>query len=305
MSSRRMIDPAFWQSESMAKMSFRQRLLFIGLFSNADDQGRLRAHPSLVRSTIFPFDEVAGAEIQSDLEQIAAVGSIILYDIDGKQHLQIANWWRYQHPRWAWPSDIPAPNGWMDRLRYRIGNEVTQSNWEGEDEAEPEQSQSGPTVDSLRDHSDPIVGPEWDQSEIVQSGRQTVPIPAPSIRTRTRDSDRSSGSGESEPSSSFFAEAMGAYHNTIGMVSSLQADEIGAYLTELRDKGLESWWPAALKVAADQNVRKWAYVKAVIDKCLDENHPPGAGNGRNGGKAKEAPDAKHYISGEYAEFIQH
>lgn len=129
MATRRMIDPQFWQSETVGRWTFRQRLLFIGLFSNADDQGRLRAHPALIRSTIFPYDDIPLDEITSDLK--ALTSSIILYQIEGHDYCQIAGWWKYQSPQWAYPSKIPPPDGWNDQLRYRRDSKVVTLNWPG------------------------------------------------------------------------------------------------------------------------------------------------------------------------------
>ena len=132
MPSRRMIDPEFWQSYSMARLTYRQRLLFIGLFSNADDQGRLRAHPGLVRALVFPMDEISNDEVATDLEAIAKVGSIVIYQAEDSEsaYIQIVGWWQYQSPQWAYPSTIPPPQGWADRLRYRQDGSVQTQNWE-------------------------------------------------------------------------------------------------------------------------------------------------------------------------------
>lgn len=129
MPTRRMIDPAIWQSETIAALTRNRRLLFIGLFSNADDQGRLRAHPALIRSLVFPYDDIPLDEIEADLQAIAEQGSIHLYEAGGKRCLQIVNWWKYQSPQWAYPSKISPPDGWADRLRYRKDNQVLTQNW--------------------------------------------------------------------------------------------------------------------------------------------------------------------------------
>jgi hypothetical protein len=125
-----MIDPAFWQSYTMAKLTQRQRLLFIGLFSNADDQGRLKGHPGIVKSLVFPVDDLSHDVVRGDLAAIQAVGSIFIYQVEGNDYIQITNWWRYQSPQWAYTSPIPAPEGWQDRLRYRKGDQIHTHNWE-------------------------------------------------------------------------------------------------------------------------------------------------------------------------------
>lgn len=122
MARRRMIDPSFWQSENVSRLIITQRLMFIGLFSNADDQGRLKAHPLLIRSAIFPFDvDMPPERVQVDLNAIAKGNFIILYAVNSKKYLQVKNWWKYQWHKHARPSDCPAPPGWKDKLHYHIG----------------------------------------------------------------------------------------------------------------------------------------------------------------------------------------
>jgi len=149
-----MIDPAFWQSENVARLPIEVRYFFIGLFSNADDQGRMKAHPALIRSKLYPYDDIALDEITDWLDRLAAGDFVILYKVDDKEYLQITNWWKYQHPQWAWPSEHPAPDGWLDRLCYRKGNTPIKENWGQDDSDEPDESNdTGVTV-----------GPEWGQS---------------------------------------------------------------------------------------------------------------------------------------------
>lgn len=129
MPTRRMIDPAIWQSESIGRLTIRQRLMFIGMFSNADDQGRLRASAPVIRSMIFPFDDISIAEIETDILNIEHENCVMLYDVDGSRYAQVLNWWRYQQHQWAYPSRIPKPDGWIDRLRFRQKNQVITENW--------------------------------------------------------------------------------------------------------------------------------------------------------------------------------
>lgn len=127
-----MIEPAIWQSESMGSLTIRQRLMFIGMFSNADDQGRLRASAPVIRSMIFPYDDIALSEIETDLNEIKSKDFAIIYEVAGSRFAQIVNWWRYQKHQWAYPSSIPKPDGWTDRLRFRQGGKVITENWDGE-----------------------------------------------------------------------------------------------------------------------------------------------------------------------------
>ena len=86
MARRRMIDPNFWQSEDISKLTVRQRLLVIGLFSNADDSGKGRASIPYIRSIVFPYDDIPTKEISQDMVNIAKKVSIILYEVDGNSY---------------------------------------------------------------------------------------------------------------------------------------------------------------------------------------------------------------------------
>jgi hypothetical protein len=194
-----MIDPSFWESETMASLAFFERLVFIGLFSQADDQGRLKAHPALLSSKLFPFDGLPASEISDALTSLAAAESVLVYAVDGKEYVQLLNWWKYQKPRWAWPSDIPAPNGWEDQLHYRQGNNHVFCNWPDVDDTptpESEPVEPAPAPKSADDK--PVAAPERPQSGPTM-GKE---IPTSSTRNSIRDSG--SGSGRT---SSLAAEA--------------------------------------------------------------------------------------------------
>jgi len=157
MAKGRMIHTRIWRSEKLSGYDPRVRLLWIGLITNADDQGRGRAHPGLVRSDVFPLEDVPLSEIEGALHQFAADGMLILYQDDVKALYQVANWWDYQGSMtWAWPSDFAPPDGWADRVRYRRGNTVVEENWQGVggmDDAPPDEDE--PTVSPPRPQDEP------------------------------------------------------------------------------------------------------------------------------------------------------
>lgn len=96
MARRRMIDPNFWQSEDVAKLNIRQRLLFVGLFSNADDEGKLRGNPAFVRSLIFPYEDISISDIEDDLNIIEKVASLSQYEVEGNKYIKLINWTKFQ-----------------------------------------------------------------------------------------------------------------------------------------------------------------------------------------------------------------
>ncbi|MGE5328092.1 MAG: hypothetical protein ACM3KR_01095 [Deltaproteobacteria bacterium] len=109
MARRRMIDPNFWTSEDIAKLNMTQRLLMIGMFSNADDYGKGRANPVYLRSVIFPYDDISIKQIESDLAVIYKHINIAFYEIDGSQYYIFTKWNEWQRVDKPQPSKIPDP----------------------------------------------------------------------------------------------------------------------------------------------------------------------------------------------------
>lgn len=129
--TRRMIDDSMWANESFAEMPMGARLLLIGIINHADDQGRMKANPAYLRAQIFPYDDISTLQIQEWLEVIQVNDTLILYLNDGKQFLQLINWWKYQSLQYAQPSQHPRPAGWQDRIRRTLTKGVIVTcNWQ-------------------------------------------------------------------------------------------------------------------------------------------------------------------------------
>jgi len=76
-----MIDPSIWSDEKLGLLSPLHRLLFIGLFSNADDEGRLPGHPNYIKSLIFPYDnDITPQNVEAMLNDLNRKGFIWLTD---------------------------------------------------------------------------------------------------------------------------------------------------------------------------------------------------------------------------------
>ena len=130
----RVIDNRIWQSEKVSKWDYFTRLLFVGMVTNADDQGRGRAHSNLLASTIFPYDGVSSDEIETALQKMVDSKAVIVYIPDGTPALyQIKKWWDYNTASFALPSKYPAPPDWGDRWAYKpsYGSKLHYKNWPG------------------------------------------------------------------------------------------------------------------------------------------------------------------------------
>lgn len=97
MARKRMIDPNIWQSEDFSKLSTLAKLVFIGLFSLADDEGRGRCNPVYLKSTLFPYEEgIRSADIDKTLSEISSNMSVIFYSCNGSNYYSLYNWNTWQ-----------------------------------------------------------------------------------------------------------------------------------------------------------------------------------------------------------------
>jgi hypothetical protein len=252
-----MIDPDFWLSENVARLTIQQRYLFIGLFSNADDQGRLRGHAALIRNAVFPFDDISLDNIRVYLEAIATIGSIILYQSAGKDYIQIAGWWSYQKLQWAYPSDIPAPQGWKDRLRYRQDNAIIKENWDGESDSDNDGDNTPGPEPEIPPVNGNGLGKDLPNGLGKDLGKPTeLELELESVK---QDDDNAR------------AEFWTVYQTEIGAVSPIIADRFNAYFS--KDIPVE-WMIDSVAIAAENNVRKASYVYGCIDKAIETQKAP-------------------------------
>ena len=107
MSRQRFIHPKIWMSEQVMELSLEARLLFIGLFSTADDAGRRKASPVSIKAEIFPLDSIDLDTIDRLLLEVAGQSLIRLYsDTDGCPIMDIPSWAKYQNPRYKKDSEL-------------------------------------------------------------------------------------------------------------------------------------------------------------------------------------------------------
>jgi len=97
MARKRMIDPTIWEDEEFGSLSMTAKILFIGLFSNADDEGRIRANSAYLKSTIFMYDNIGLKAIEETLLEVSQkLSTVKVYKVNGKQYVSLTNWCEYQ-----------------------------------------------------------------------------------------------------------------------------------------------------------------------------------------------------------------
>lgn len=122
----RTIKPAFWTDEKLATISRANRLTFIGVISAcADDDGRFKANPKLVRAAIYPLDDdVASGVVEGELAQLVELELLRFYDVKGERYGVVVNWYSHQRIEKKSKSILPAPpDGYQTPpVAFREGN---------------------------------------------------------------------------------------------------------------------------------------------------------------------------------------
>lgn len=106
----RIIKESIRTSKSVNAMSDFQFRLWAYLLTYVDDYGRGSADPELLKGFVFPRRKgVTEGTIQKTLAELATIGSVILYEVDGEPYLCFPNWSEHQSVRNK-VSKFPAPN---------------------------------------------------------------------------------------------------------------------------------------------------------------------------------------------------
>ena len=106
MARSRNIKPGFFKNEKLVDLPFQTRLLFIGLWTLADREGRMENRPKRIKMEIFPADNV---DIDASLKELENSGFIMRYSMDNHDCIQILNFLKHQKPHFKEaPSTLPS-----------------------------------------------------------------------------------------------------------------------------------------------------------------------------------------------------
>lgn len=97
---RRMVYTNLWQNAEFSTLPDKAKLLYIGLITVADDDGRLRANSLLLRSQIFPLDEtITQEDVRKWLNLIVRANLIEVYRENNEYFVQHPKWDKHQQIR--------------------------------------------------------------------------------------------------------------------------------------------------------------------------------------------------------------
>ena len=124
----RTIKPEFWSDKKVASWPLFTRLLYIGLWTSADDHGRGSAEQARVAAELFPYDlsrdpSETLARVAAGFETLAAEGRVTLYEVRGELFYEVARWKDHQRVDNAGKPRFPTPLD-QDARPYRDSRET-------------------------------------------------------------------------------------------------------------------------------------------------------------------------------------
>ena len=159
MSRARNIKPGFFKNDLLAECHPLARILFAGLWCEADREGRMEDRPKRLKAECLPYDE---CDINDLLGQLAERGFIDRYVVEGQAYIQIPQFSEHQNPHVRESaSSIPA----KPDSRHNLGSaKVVPEQVQAPDEASQGDDEHG-------------TGPADSSSLIPLSPSQSPPAP--------------------------------------------------------------------------------------------------------------------------------
>lgn len=118
MARARNIKPGFFRNADLVELPVETRLLFIGLWTMADREGRIADRPKQIKMELYPADSF---DVNAMLDDLAQSGFICRYVVNEIKCIQIVNFLKHQNPHHAEkPSTLPALDKPEASLRQNV-----------------------------------------------------------------------------------------------------------------------------------------------------------------------------------------
>ena len=92
----RSIHPGFFTDEHLVTTSAFARLLFLGILTEADDNGVFEWKPLTLKMRLFPADAV---DIPTLLAELVGVDAVTRVEVDGRECGAVRNFCKFQRPK--------------------------------------------------------------------------------------------------------------------------------------------------------------------------------------------------------------
>ena len=111
----RTIKPEFWRSPDVMELDNFQKLLFIGLWNLADDEGRGVFSPEAIAADLFLTEYSLSphgvlTDVSNAFVMYSELDMVQLYSVGRRKYFQVQNWGKHQKINRPTPSKFPAPD---------------------------------------------------------------------------------------------------------------------------------------------------------------------------------------------------
>jgi hypothetical protein len=153
----RSIKPEFWNDALAGEWNATLALFFVGIWQVADDSGRLRLDPRLIRAELDPFDAKFGGTkgVQSLLEELIRLRRVLPYNANGQRLGLVARFTAHQRIDKPTKSRLPDPPGVLREDSARIPGalqrkeSVDQGAWSRDQGAGSEELAAAPLASAM------------------------------------------------------------------------------------------------------------------------------------------------------------
>jgi hypothetical protein len=122
MARTRLLKPGFFSNDLLAECDPLARLLFAGLWTLVDRDGRVECRPAKIKAQVLPYDE---CDVTALLAQLADRKFVQVYAVDSKTYIQVNGFTKHQNPHPKETSDeLPEPPKTTGETQSH-GNSVT------------------------------------------------------------------------------------------------------------------------------------------------------------------------------------
>lgn len=171
MARARNIKPAFFKNEGLGSVSREARLLFIGLWTLADREGRLEDRPARIAAELFPYDrDITIGQVDEWLQSLADPSGdfLVRYSVGAGKYLKITNFKKHQTPHHKEkPSEIPDFHKSPGQAPTLIGQAPTQAR---------ASTDPGTCLPPLNPESG-ILNPDVLNPDVTEPGAEAAPAP--------------------------------------------------------------------------------------------------------------------------------
>ncbi|MBR0682759.1 hypothetical protein GXW74_19865 [Roseomonas eburnea] len=176
----RSVHPGLFTDEAFVTVSPLARILWIGIWTECDDQGAFEWKPVTLKMRILPVDNV---DVPALLAELVAADMIRAYTVDGRQYGAVRNFAKFQRPKK--PNSLhPIP----DEFRTYLGSRGASSEPDDDDAggSSPPAPPDGPLVPQKSEIAPQMEDGGWREEKETPSLRSGSKKDPPAARRGTR-----------------------------------------------------------------------------------------------------------------------